>query len=243
VVVNDARNYIQNTSERYDLIVFSLLDSHTTSSHYSNVRIDNYVYTIEALTAARRLLTKDGMFVVKFWTGTPWIAGRLEASLQTVFKDQPHHHFQAGTQTGSGTFFVVGGPIEIAMRDPSIAQFVRIHNNFPMEPAAPTTDDWPYFYQRTRGMPLNVILMSLLLVAVCAVLLRHAITNQHSERSGLIDWHFFMLGAAFMLMEAQIISKMALLFGTTWIVNSIVISAILLVIIAANFAVQYLHLS
>src|SRR5207247_7812433 len=53
VVNNDARNYMQKTKERFSLITFSLLDSHTTSSHFSNIRIDNYVYTREAITAAK----------------------------------------------------------------------------------------------------------------------------------------------------------------------------------------------
>ena len=46
VVLDDARSYVQNSNARFDLIVFSLLDSHTTSSHFSNIRIDNYVYTL-----------------------------------------------------------------------------------------------------------------------------------------------------------------------------------------------------
>jgi len=37
-----------------------------------------------------------------------------------------------------------------------------------------------------------------------------------------------------MLLEAQIISKMALLFGTTWVVNSIVVSGLLVLIVIAN---------
>jgi hypothetical protein len=49
-----------------------------------------------------------------------------------------------------------------------------------------------------------------------------------------INWELFCLGAAFLLLEAQIISRMALLFGTTWIVNSIVIAVLLLLIVAAN---------
>ena len=41
-----------------------------------------------------------------------------------------------------------------------------------------------------------------------------------------------------MLLEAQIVSKMALLFGATWLVNSIVISGLLLLIAAANVLVH-----
>jgi predicted membrane-bound spermidine synthase len=49
VVQDDARSYVQNSKERFDLIVFSLLDSHRTNSHFTNIRIDNYVHTLEAL--------------------------------------------------------------------------------------------------------------------------------------------------------------------------------------------------
>jgi hypothetical protein len=54
-----------------------------------------------------------------------------------------------------------------------------------------------------------------------------------------LRWHFFFLGAGFMLLEAQIISKMALLFGTTWVVNSIVISGLLLLIVASNLLAEW----
>ena len=82
---DDARSYLQNSSDRFDLIVFSLLDSHTTSSHFSNIRIDNYVYTLEALQAAKKLLKADGIFIIKFQVDTPWIAGRLYGLLQSIF--------------------------------------------------------------------------------------------------------------------------------------------------------------
>jgi len=42
-----------------------------------------------------------------------------------------------------------------------------------------------------------------------------------------LDPHFFFLGAAFMLMEVRAISQLALLFGATWMVSSIVITAVL----------------
>jgi hypothetical protein len=49
-----------------------------------------------------------------------------------------------------------------------------------------------------------------------------------------INWHFFFLGAGFLLLEAQIVSRMAMLFGTTWLVNSIVIAGVLVLIVLAN---------
>src|SRR5438445_9614395 len=89
IVNDDARRYMQNAHDRFHLITFSLLDSHTTSSHFSNIRIDNYVYTREALNAARKLLTPDGVMVVKFQVDKPFIAGRLKDTLTEVFGAPP----------------------------------------------------------------------------------------------------------------------------------------------------------
>jgi hypothetical protein len=47
-------------------------------------------------------------------------------------------------------------------------------------------------------------------------------------------WHFFFLGAAFLLIETVSVTRFALLFGSTWIVNSIVFTAILLTVLLAN---------
>jgi spermidine synthase len=232
IVNDDARSYIQNTRERFDLITFSLLDSHTTSSHYSNIRIDNYVYTREALTAAKNLLHPDGVMVVKFQVGKPFIAGRLKATLKDVFGVDPvQFTVDQSFNVSPGTFFVSGGQarIQAAIQEPSLRHHLETHNDVAIESAPITTDDWPFFYQHAPGLPSSVILISLVLVAVCwNVMKRTAVPVSE------IAWPFFFLGAGFMLMESQIVSRMALLFGTTWVVNSITISGLLLLIVGAN---------
>ncbi|PYR96477.1 MAG: hypothetical protein DMG12_26180 [Acidobacteria bacterium] len=102
-----------------------------------------------------------------------------------------------------------------------------------MEKATLTTDDWPYFYQHEPGIPATVLVISVVLAAMCWWAIRKTGTSVRSMR-----WHYFFLGAGFLLLEVQIISKMALLFGTTWVVNSIVISGLLLVIVASNVLVD-----
>jgi len=236
-VQDDARSYVQNTGDRFDLIVFSLLDSHTTSSHFTNIRIDNYVYTLEALQAAKRLLRPDGVFIVKFDVETPWIAGRLYGLLDTVFARAPLQvQADSSSSTPGGRFFVAGSERRIAqaLSDPRLAAYVAQHGTVNMSPATLTTDDWPYFYQHEPGLPTSVIVISVALVLLCWVLLRDTGTSMRALR-----WHFFFLGAGFLLLEAQIISKMALLFGTTWVVNSIVIAGLLSLIVAANILVEF----
>lgn len=236
IVVNDARDYIQQSTEAFDLIIFSLLDSHTTSSHYSNIRIDSYVYTVEALRRARRLLAPDGLFIVKFQVHAPWISVRLHKLLTEVFGFEPLQVQSDPSYTSSGRFFF-SGSLERLRRtldaDAELTRWVRSHQAVEAGTATLTTDDWPYFYQHEPGLPVSVLVISLVLVVLCPLAL-HGIGL--SRRS--IRWHFFFLGAAFLLFEAQLVSRMALLFGTTWLVNSVVIAGILLLIFVANLVVE-----
>jgi len=80
---------------------------------------------------------------------------------------------------------------------------------------------------------LSVIVISVLVVAV-----GFWFVGRTGEGKLCMHWHFFFLGAGFLLMEVQVISKIALLFGTTWMVNSIVVAALLLLIVAANATVS-----
>ena len=176
VVLDDARSYVENSHEKFDLIVFSLLDSHTTTSHFSNVRIDNYVYTREALRKAKELLKPDGLFVVKFWVETPWISGRLFGLMKDAFGRDPLQFQSDRSQLETaGRFFIAGSPERLAraMLDPALAAYVSTHSDTAMQPATLTTDDWPYFYQHEPGLPLSVILVSAATLAVFVLSLIH----------------------------------------------------------------------
>ena len=232
VVLDDARSYIENSHDQFDLIVFSLLDSHTTTSHFTNIRIDNYVYTRQALARAKQLLKPDGLFIVKFQVDNAWIAGRLFSLMQETFGQTPvQFQTDLGGYDSSGRFFVSGSRERLAQAtaDPALAAYLATHSRMPMEPAILTTDDWPYFYQHAPGLPISVILISVAVLIIFGWFLR-----QTSGEGGRIEPHFLLLGAGFMLLEAQIVSKMALLFGTTWIVNAVVVSGLLCLIVAAN---------
>lgn len=116
-----------------------------------------------------------------------------------------------------------------AASNPALAAYLATHGNVPMEPAILTTDDWPYFYQHAPGLPIVVIIVSSAVLVVFGWFLR-----QTSGEGSRVDFHFMLLGAGFMLLEAQIVSRMALLFGTTWMVNAVVVSGLLCLIVGAN---------
>ncbi len=232
VVNNDARSYIENSHDQFDLIVFSLLDSHTTASHFSNIRIDNYVYTREALQRAKLLLKPGGLFIVKFQVDNPWIAGRLFGLMLEAFGHEPiQFQSDSGHYDTEGRFFVGGSSERLAQvtSEPEVAAYLASRPKMPLQAARLTTDDWPYFYQHEAGLPISVILVSLAVMIIGGWFLRQT-SGEHIGG----ELHFLFLGAGFMLLEAQIVSKMALLFGTTWVVNAIVVSSLLLLIVAAN---------
>ena len=230
VHVDDARAFVQNTKARFDLVVYSILDSHTTSSYYTNVRLDNYVYTVESMEAAKRLLKPGGLFVMSFSSERPWFAGRLRDVVTQAFGKPPL------MVKGPPFFFISGdaGTLGAALAsDPGLRSYVETHSNVEIADSTPTTDDWPYLYQQYRGVPKIVWILSAGLILIGWVTFRKV-----GESWQGIQWHFFFLGAAFMLLEVQIISKVALLFGTTWLVNSIVISTLLAFILLANMVVS-----
>jgi SAM-dependent methyltransferase len=233
IVNDDARSYIQNSREKFDLIVFAFLDSHTTASSFSNIRIDNFLYTVEAVSRARELLTPDGLMVVKFQIGVPWIGERLRGLIQQVFERPPFETRSSLEHDPGGAYYIIGS--EKAMlqisQNPTLAGHMTLA---PEAHATLSTDDWPYFYQKDRGMPVAVLGLSGFLVCLSLYMVRRLLGSRASGFSRWSRLHFFLLGAGFMLLEAQIISKMALLFGTTWVVNSIVVSGLLVLIMAAN---------
>lgn len=234
-VVNDARNYFKHTDRRFDLIIFGLLDSHTLSSSFANIRLDNYVYTREAFAEAKRLLTEDGLLAVKFEVQREWLGRRMQAMLTAAF-GVPPLVFRDEEGVGSRAIvFVAGDPDRIRSAlaaDAELAGFVRDHPAvYPPAPVTLATDDWPFLYHQGRYIPRIYLIFSALLAATAVVFGRRALPGALRG-----EWHFFFLGAGFLSLEVQIVSRLALFFGTTWIVNAIVLSGVLIMILVSNFA-------
>jgi len=94
-------------------------------------------------------------------------------------------------------------------------------------------DDWPFLYLRERMIP-GVNARSMLLIAALSMGLIYACSPVRRVRP---NWRMFFLGAGFMLIETKSVVHMAVLFGSTWIVNSVVFFAILVMILASNLFV------
>jgi spermidine synthase len=201
MIVNDARAFFHQASGPYDVIWFGLLDSYGLGSSYNNLRLDHYVYTMESLQEARKLLARDGLIILNFATSSPMLADRLAGQLKQIFGCEPLAYW-AGyfpNYGGWGGVTVISGsrpvtPTNIA--DRALQDFVQSHRLTLPGTTQPTTDDWPYLYLRRPGIPALHLLTSLAVLGAVGVAGRRAF----ALRSRL-DWHFFALGAAFLLLE------------------------------------------
>ena len=226
LINDDARSFFEKSTKQYDLISFGLLDSQTLLSGLSNVRLDSFVYTIESLKQAKSHLSEHGIVSLTFGAKTSWNDERLGRILAEVFgPDQVYVYYG-----DIGTTFVASlSPIDISNTKLALWQSDPTIKNLPL-----TTDDWPYLYLRTKSIP-DAYWQAILLIVVFSLLM---ITRSFPQALRP-DWHFWLLGAAFLLIEFKSITEFALLFGTTWIVNVLAITGVLLMAVAANLFVLW----
>jgi hypothetical protein len=244
LVNDDARSYFATCNEKFDVISFGLLDSHTTTA-MTNARLDHYVYTVESLRRARSLLADGGVMTLSFEAQKPFIADRMAGALKEVFGEEPLAFRIPFSGYGwGGVMFVCGDQSAVRSRlaaDPALDRAIREWQQAsPLPRNGDTrlaTDDWPYIYlERPEIPPLYFVLAGVMLVLLFAFGRALSVPGLAIGKS-LTNWHFFFLGAAFLLLEVQNVSKAAVVLGNTWEVNAIIISGVLGMILLANSVV------
>lgn len=241
LVIDDARSFFAVCKEKYDIISFGLLDAHTTTI-MTNARLDHYVYTIESIQRAKSLLEDGGIMVLIFNPSIRFVNERIARVLHEVFNEEPVSFCIPTTYYGHGGMLYVVGNQTLAKQQitqnsrlASLIEKWQKEDPLKLNYTTPiATDDWPYIYLKTPSIPLLYYLLAGLMFIL---LIR---SNKHWNTTGLFarwtrsHWHFFFLGAAFMLLEVQNISKSSVVLGNTWWVNAVIISGVLVMILFAN---------
>lgn len=226
LVIDDGRHFLWNARDQYDMVIFGTLDSQTLLSGQSNLRLDNYIYTTQCFQDVHRLLKPGGMLATYYSVFKEWFYQRIYSTVASAFPDalqvyvlQDGYLFNAIIIAGKGLPGFVAHP----------------EADRQLNTARPSTDDWPYIYLQhptISRLYLQVFGFIAVMIALVLVLLRKL---EQSAR-----WHldFFFLGVGFSLMESAAIVRLALAFGTTWVVSAVVFASVLLTVFLANYLME-----
>jgi hypothetical protein len=219
--VGDGRAYLQNTSQRYNLILLALPDSMAALAGQSALRLESFLLTEQSLAAARSHLAPGGTFAMyNFYT--PFVLDRYATTLEDVYHQTPCAEIQQPTHPGARVLAVLtvhpGGPV------------ANCSTFFHGASLAPATDDHPFPYLQTATIPFNFLVM-LGAILLGSLLLVRLGGGRFKGMELYLDLAF--MGAAFLLLETKNIVQFALLFGSTWFVNSLVFAGVLLAVYLA----------
>ncbi len=219
--IDDARSFLQRTQDTYDLIIFALPDSVLLASGRGNIRLESFLFTQEAFTAARQRLAENGLLVLYNFYRQPWLVDKLGGMLNKVFNQKPY-------------ILSYGPPYYLAI----LMAGEKLHDLSSLAPPSitlknpppPATDNWPFLYLKTPHLPWIYILM-LGIIGFIIYLSVSVVTGGSLYRR--LKPVYFFLGLAFLLLETTALIRFSLLFGTTWLVNSFVFFAILSLVLLA----------
>jgi SAM-dependent methyltransferase len=226
VHVADGRNYLERSIDSYDLVIFALPDSLTLLNAAGNLRLESFLFTDSAFQAAARRVAPAGILVMYNWYREPWLVARIADSAARAFGNPPavrtYGNSVAIMVVGHQPLAALGGVLPDA-GDPEAGA-----------PVTKATDDWPYLYLRQPQIsPYYIVALAIVLVFAGLA------TGVAARRSNIplrrFSPHFFVLGMAFLLIETRSLVTFSLLFGSTWLVNSLVFFGILLSVLAAIF--------
>jgi SAM-dependent methyltransferase len=222
VIIDDGRAFLERTQRTYDLIVFALPDSLTLVSGQSALRLESYLFTLQAMEEARSHLAPGGSFAMYNYYREAWLIDRLAGTLEAAYGHPPCVDSISGE--GGLAVLTVGlaresidCPGEFAPTDAAAAR-------------SPASDDYPFLYLRDRGIPF-FYLGSLALVLAASLALTRWASGPLVHMRGYAD--LFFMGVAFLLLETKSVVQFALLFGTTWFVNALVFAGVLTSVLAA----------
>jgi spermidine synthase len=214
VVATDGRVFIRNSDKTYDVIVFALPDSLVRLASAGDVRLESYLFTVEAFREVRARLAPGGVFALYNQVRQPWLVDRIAAMLEEAFGTAPHVMELAGP-TWTLAMGTVRTPHPIDR-----AEFTGL-----------ARDDWPFLYMRSPGVHWGYLGM-LVVFLLAALLGVHFLAPPGTLRTP--DVPFFLMGVAFLLLETKSVAFFSLLFGTTWMVNAMAFAGILMSVLVAN---------
>ena len=218
--VQDGRAFLQQSDRKYDMIIFALPDSLTLVQGASQIRLESFLFTEEAMRSVREHLKPGGGFAMYNYYRESWLINRLAGTVAGAFGHAPCLDTYQNAQA-----------IVAVAVDPANQNCAKAWSPAAGEKVvAPSSDNRPFLYFKGGDFPpiYAWTLLAILMVSLLTVRVLGGPVRQMRPYADL-----FFMGAAFLLLETKNVATFALLFGTTWLVNALVFLGVLLVVLAA----------
>jgi len=228
-IVGDGRSFLERTHNTYDMIMLALPDSLTLVSGQGAVRLESFLFTQQAMQAAKDHLNPDGVFAMYNYYREAWLLDRFAGTLQAVYGHAPCLYNGPTARDpviGGLSMLVIGTDASSVTCEGDKTQVWQPSG----EVVAPATDDRPFPYLKTPSIPSRYLWTLGLILLVSAVAVRLA-GGRFGAMRGYLD--LFFMGAGFLLLETKSVVQFALLFGTTWFVNALVFAGVLITVLVA----------
>ena len=118
------------------MIVFAATDSAVKVSPVAQLRLENYLFTVESIRRAYTLLTDRGDIVFYNYYHQPWLIDKIRS---TIFRATGKYPLMVENR-GDFAIMMVG---KLFGGKPAVLD----------EQMEPATDDWPFPYLKHRGIP------------------------------------------------------------------------------------------
>ena len=209
----------------------------TRLSALSNVRLDNFVYTLDCFKAARSHLTPKGGTALYFMASTDYIFDRLAGMMSKTFDELPVVYMKYHALFNT---IIMAGPAFAHQSTERRVNFKEAYFREFLPRMSLPNDDWPYLYLRSRGVS-SFYFGIMGLIAVSAIL-GVALASTEMRRSLMtgagMDKEMFLFGLAFLLLETRSVTVMNLAWGATWLTSAVVFGSILATVLATTILYQ-----
>lgn len=178
-------------------------------------------------------MAPGGLLSISYSAMEDYLSKRIAANLRIATGDKIKPVIFKKRETSVWHLMAPVTPEQKAKIDALASKGFADYSDMDTEGVRPSTDDWPFLYLNPTAfdplyLGVNVLVLALAWLA-CGKRVR---ANANAAR-----WQLFFLGSGFLLLELSIIDRLALVFGTTWLVNSICILSVLVAIILSNMAI------
>jgi hypothetical protein len=195
----------------------------------SQLRLENYIFTEDSIRKAYSLLRENGDLLFYNHYRQPWLLEKLQLTIRDAVGKYP----QILREQGDFAMLIVR-----RNNQESVSESLKISD------VSPATDDWPFPYLRERIIPkiYLFVMAGLSSFVILLVLLVHFASRQEEQESGLaLKLAFLFMGVAFLLLETKSVIQFSLLFGTTWLNNSLVFLGVLVLVLLANWTAAWIQ--